>query len=75
MFFFVFFIVFIRLNPEIRCKCNKNTANNRTKKENIKIYENRKLSLIKVSIKLITNGKKKFKLKMVNNEYYELIEY
>ena len=34
------------------------------------------LSVIKVSIELTTNGKKKrFKLKMMNNEYYELIEY
>ena len=35
------------------------------------------LSAIKVSIELTTNGKikKGFKLKMMNNEYYELIEY
>ena len=54
-------------------------ANNRTKKENIKRYGNRMLSVIKVSIELTTNGKKmqeyKFKLKIMNNEYYELIEY
>ena len=53
-----FSIVFIRSSPDIRWKCYKNTANNRTKKENIKIYENRKLSVIKVSIELTTNGKK-----------------
>ena len=33
------------------------------------------LSVIKVSIELTTKGKKRFKLKMMNNEYYELIEY
>ena len=33
------------------------------------------LSVIKVSIELTTNGLKKFKIKMMNNEYYELIEY
>ena len=36
-----FFIVFIRSSPDIRRKCYKNTSNSRTKKENIKIYENR----------------------------------
>ena len=45
-----FFIVFIRSSPDIRWKCYKNTANNRTKKENIEICENRMLSVIKVSI-------------------------
>ena len=45
-----FFIVFIRSSPDIRWKCYKNTANSRTKKENIKIYENRMLSVIKVGI-------------------------
>ena len=33
------------------------------------------LSVIKVSIDLTTNGKKKLKLKTMNNEYYELIGY
>ena len=35
------------------------------------------LSVIKVSIELTTNDtrKNKFKLKMINDEYYELIEY
>ena len=33
------------------------------------------LSVIKVSIELTTNGKKNvFKLKTMNNEFYELIE-
>ena len=32
------------------------------------------LSVIKVSIELTTNGKKRFKLKTMNNEYYEFIE-
>ena len=40
------FIVFIRSSPDIRWKFYKNTANNRTKKEKIKIYENRMLSAI-----------------------------
>ena len=72
---FILFLVFLRSSPYIRWKCYKNTAKNRTKKENIKIYKNKMLSVIKVSIELTTNGKKKFKLKMMNNEYYELIEY
>ena len=45
-----FFIVFIRSSPDIPWKCYKNTANNRTKKENIEIYEKRVLSVIKVGI-------------------------
>ena len=36
--------VSIRSSPDIRWKFYKNTANSRTKKENIKIYENRMLS-------------------------------
>ena len=40
-------IVSIRSSPEIRWKCYKNTAKDRTKKENIEIYENRMLSAIK----------------------------
>ena len=32
-------------------------------------------SVIKVGIELTINGKKRFKLKTTNNEYYELIEY
>ena len=40
-----FFIVFIGSSPDIRWKCYKNTANSRTKKENIEIYENRILSV------------------------------
>ena len=55
-----FSLVFIRSSPDIRWKCYKNTANNRTKKEKIEIYENRKLSVIKVGIELTTNGKKKY---------------
>ena len=46
----VFFILFIRSSLDIRWKCYKNTANSRTKKENIEIYENRMLSVIKVGI-------------------------
>ena len=45
-----FFIVFIRSSPDIRLKCYKNRATSRTKKENIEIYENRMLSVIKVGI-------------------------
>ena len=43
---FVFFIVFIRLSPDIRWKCYKNTENSRTKKN--EIYENRMFSVIKI---------------------------
>ena len=45
-----FFIVFIRSSLDIRWKFYKNMANSRTKKENIEIYENIMLSVIKVSI-------------------------
>ena len=41
---------FIVSSPDIRWKCYKNTANSQTKKENIEIYENRMLSVIKVCI-------------------------
>ena len=49
----------------------------------IGLYEKKNLSVIEVSIELATNGKKiiekvgkkKVKLKMMNNEYYELIAY
>ena len=44
------YIVFIRSGPDILWKCYKNTANSRTKKENIEIYENGMLSVIKVGI-------------------------
>ena len=55
------YIVFIRSCPDIRWKCYKNTANSRTKKEKIEIYENRMLSAIKAGIKLtkLTNGERK----------------
>ena len=43
-----FFIVFIISSPDIRWKGYKNTANSRTEKEIIEIYENRMLSVIKV---------------------------
>ena len=43
-----FFIFFIRPSPDIRWKCYKNTTNSRSKKDNIEIYENRMLSVIKV---------------------------
>ena len=43
-------IVFIRSSPDIRWKCYKNTVNSRTKKENIEVYENRMLSVLKVGI-------------------------
>ena len=47
---FSIFIVFIRSSPGIRLICYKKTANSRIKKENIEIYENRMLSVIKVGI-------------------------
>ena len=45
---FSFFIFFITANSDIRWKCYKNMVNSRTKKENIEIYENGMLSVIKV---------------------------
>ena len=48
--YYSFFLVFISSSPDMRWKCYKNTANSRTEKENIKIYENRMLSVIKVGI-------------------------
>ena len=53
-------IVFIRSSPDIRWKFYKNTANSRTKKENIKIYENRML-IIKVGVEptKLTNRERK----------------
>ena len=56
-----FFIDFNRSCPDIRWKSYKNTAKNQTKKGNIKIYENRMLLVMKVSIELTKNGKKKKK--------------
>ena len=44
------FILFIRSSADIRWKCYKSTANNRTKKENIEIYDNIVSSDIKVGI-------------------------
>ena len=64
----VYFTVFIRSSPDIRWKCYENTANSRTKKENIKIYENRMLSVIKVGIGITTNGKNKKKSKSKKNK-------
>ena len=60
---FFSFIILIRSSADIRRKCYKSTTNNRTKK-NIIIYENRMSSVIKVSIELTTNGKKKKRIKV-----------
>ena len=49
----LFFIVFIRSSPDIRWKCYKNIANNRTKKENIKIYENSIISVICLCVQIL----------------------
>ena len=48
----LFLIVFIRSSPDICWKCYKNITNSQTKEENIEIYENRMLSVIKISIEL-----------------------
>ena len=50
----IIFKLFIRSSPDIGWKCYINTANSRTKKENIEIYENRISSVIKVNIDFST---------------------
>ena len=64
------FIVFIRSSPDIRWKCYNNTANSRTKRENIEIYENRMLSVIKVGIEptKLTNRERKSLKNTKHNE-------
>ena len=65
-----FFLAFISSNPDVRWKCYKNTANSRTKKENIEIYENRMLSVIKIGIepKKKTNHERKNRKNIKHNQ-------
>ena len=70
IYIYIFFTVFIKSSPDIRWKCYKSMPNNRTKEENIEIYENRMLSVIKVGIEptKLTSGEKKSRKNIKHNE-------